>query len=134
VAAKESCTLQWLRAYYITGDDLRGSSIFAKLTRAEAEGKEEFPFTSGKNKYDFIELDDLAKMIVSASVQDKITGIINVCTGEPMSLADRVEKFIRDHQFNIRLKYGAFPDRPYDSPGVWGDATKIRQIMLDEYT
>ncbi|MFC2573046.1 MAG: NAD(P)-dependent oxidoreductase, partial [Actinomyces oris] len=23
----------------------------------------------------------------------------------------------------------AFPDRPYDSPGVWGDPTKIRRIL-----
>ena len=31
--------------------------------------------------------------------------------------------------FDIKLKYGAFPDRPYDSPGVWGNADKIRTIM-----
>ena len=28
--------------------------------------------------------------------------------------------------------YGAFPDRPYDSPGVWGDATIINRILKDE--
>ena len=124
-----SCVLHWLRAYYITGDDLRGSSIFGKITAAAAAGQKEFPFTSGKNLYDFIDVDDLAKMIATASVQDEYDGIINVCTGKPMSLADRVEKFIADHRFDIKLKYGAFPDRPYDSPGVWGDATKIEQIM-----
>ena len=31
--------------------------------------------------------------------------------------------------FKIRPEYGAFPDRPYDSPGVWGDAEKIKKIM-----
>ncbi|NBK99332.1 MAG: NAD(P)-dependent oxidoreductase, partial [Erysipelotrichia bacterium] len=25
--------------------------------------------------------------------------------------------------------YGIFPDRPYDSPGIWADATKIKDIM-----
>ena len=123
------CKLNWLRAYYITGDDLRGNSIFGKITAAAAEGKKEFPFTTGKNLYDFIDVDDLARMIAMASVQDEVTGIINVCTGKPMSLAERVEGFIREHGFDIKLKYGAFPDRPYDSPGVWGDATKIQAIM-----
>ena len=42
-----------------------------------------------------------------------------------MSLADRVEAYIRENNLDITLEYGAFPDRPYDSPGVWGDATKI---------
>ncbi len=46
-----------------------------------------------------------------------------------MSLADRVEAYIRENDLDIALEYGAFPDRPYDSPGVWGDATKIRQIL-----
>ena len=63
-------------------------------------------------------------MIVAASVQEEINGIINVCTGKPMSLADRVEQFLRDKNYKIKLDYGAFPDRPYDSPGTWGDPTK----------
>ena len=123
--------VHWLRAYYIFGDDAHGSSIFAKLTQAELDGKTEFPFTSGKNLYDFISVSDLADQIVAASVQTRYTGIINVCTGQPRSLAEQVEGYIRDHGFKIRLKYGAYPDRPYDSPGVWGDATEIQKIMKE---
>ena len=70
-------------------------------------------------------------MIVLASVQTKVDGIINVCTGKPMSLADRVEQFLRDKGYHIRLDYGAFPDRPYDSPGVWGDPSRIESILKD---
>ena len=124
-----ACNLNWLRAYYITGDDLRGSSIFGKITRAAQEGKTTFPFTMGRNKYDFIDVDELAKMIAVASVQDEEHGIINVCTGKPMTLAERVEGFIQEHGFHIKLEYGAFPDRPYDSPGAWGDPTRINRIM-----
>lgn len=130
ISAKQSgCSLRWLRAYYITGDNAKGNSIFSKIARSAAEGKTEFPFTSGKNMYDFVDVDDLAEMIAKASAQDEMDGIINVCTGEPMTLADRVEAYIREHNYNIKLQYGAFPDRPYDSPGVWGDAEKIRKIM-----
>lgn len=134
LSAKETaCKLHWLRAYYITGDDLHSNSIFAKITQAALDGKTEFPFTSGRNKYDFIDVDELAKMIAVASVQNEVNGIINVCTGEPQTLAERVETFIKDHAFNIKLQYGAFPDRPYDSPGEWGDATKIKTIMDEFY-
>lgn len=134
LSAKETaCKLHWLRAYYITGDDLHSNSIFAKITQAALDGKTEFPFTSGRNKYDFIDVDELAKMIAVASVQNEVNGIINVCTGEPQTLAERVEAFIKDHAFNIKLQYGAFPDRPYDSPGEWGDATKIKTIMDEFY-
>lgn len=123
------CLLHWLRAYYITGDEAHGSSIFAKITQAELDGKETFPFTSGQNRYDFIDVDRLAQMIVAASVQDQVNGIINVCTGQPLTLADRVEQFLRDKHYKIRLDYGAYPDRPYDSPGVWGDPARINEIL-----
>jgi nucleoside-diphosphate-sugar epimerases-like len=74
-------------------------------------------------------VDELAKMIAAASVQNEIDGIINVCTGEPMTLAQRVERYIKEHHYDIELQYGAYPDRAYDSPGEWGDAAKIRTIM-----
>lgn len=122
----------WLRAYYIFGDDARGSSIFSKLTQAVYDGKKTFPFTSGKNKYDFIQIDELAKLIVSASVQKEETGIINVCSGTPISLGEKVEEFIKDHNFDIKLEYNVFPDRPYDSPCVWGDDTRIKRILARE--
>ncbi len=125
----KNCILHWLRAYYITGDDLKANNIFSKITKAAMEGKKEFPFTSGKNKYDFIDVNDLAEMIVEASVQDKINGIINVCSGKPISLADKVESFIKEHGYNIKLNYGVYPERSYDSPAIWGNAEKINKIL-----
>lgn len=129
LCSQNNVTLQWLRAYYIYGDDKRSNSIFAKLTAAAEEGKKTFPFTSGKNMYDFISVDELAEQIARASVQDKVTGIINCCSGKPVTLAEKVEGFIKEHGYDIKLDYGAFPDRPYDSPGVWGNADKIREIL-----
>lgn len=120
--------LQWIRAYYILGDDTRNNSIFSKLIKAAREGKETFPFTSGKTKYDFITVDELAYQIARTISQDKIIGIINCCSGKPVTLSERVEQFIADNQLNIKLEYGAYPDRPYDSPIVYGDAEKINKI------
>lgn len=127
---QNNVVLQWLRAYYILGDDKHNNSIFCKLLLAAEEGKKTFPFTTGKNKYDFIAVEELANQLSSAVLQKEISGIINCCTGKPMSLADRVEQFIREHKLDIRLEYGAFPDRPYDSPCEYGDPSKINEIMM----
>lgn len=121
--------VQWLRCYYVYGDDERNSSIFAKIARAAAEGRTVFPFTSGRNRYDFLEIDELAGQLAAAVLQREVTGVINCCSGEPVSLGEKVESYIRERGYGITLEYGAFPDRPYDSPGVWGDPTKIRAIF-----
>jgi dTDP-6-deoxy-L-talose 4-dehydrogenase (NAD+) len=130
--------LYWLRGFYIYGDDARASSVFAKITQAAKEEKKEFPFTSGKNKYDFIHIGELARQIVSAATQrlrgieSPVTGIINTCSGKPIPLAEQVESFIRENGFDIKLNYGTFPDRPYDSKAVWGDAALIRHILEED--
>lgn len=125
----ENVCVQWVRAYYILGDDLKNNSIFSRIVKLENEGADTFPFTTGKNKFDFISVDVLAEQIAKTACQNEIAGIINCCTGNPVSLADKVEEFIKENHYKIRPEYGAFPDRPYDSPGVWGDAEKINAIM-----
>lgn len=131
-AEGKDVNIYWLRAYYITGDDSRNCSIFTKLLQAAEDGKDKFPFTTGKSKYDFIDVKDLARDIVAASVQTEYTGIINVCTGNPVSLKDKVEAFIREKKLNIELEYGAYPDREYDSPIIYGDATIIKKILEND--
>lgn len=130
--AQKGRILQWLRCYYILGDDKKNNSIFCKLLTAAEEGKKTFPFTTGKNKYDFIKVDHLADLISTTVMQHEINGIINCSTGTPISLAQQVESFIDEHNLDITLKYGAFPDRPYDSPCVYGDASKIQLIMNNQ--
>lgn len=128
-AEQHNCLIQWLRCYYILGDDKRSNSIFGKIIRAAEEGKTKFPFTTGKNKYDFINVDELANLIAAVVMQNEVNGIINCCKGNPISLAERVESFIKEHGLNIQLEYGVFPDRPYDSPCEYGNPTKMKQIL-----
>lgn len=120
---------QWLRGYYIVGNSQYGSSIFSKITKAASEGNTEFPFTMGLNQFDFIDYPNFCREVAAAVEQDKINGIIEICSGRPEKLADRVERFIKENGYNITLQYGKFPDRPYDSKAVWGDNKKIQEIL-----
>lgn len=129
MSKQKDIIFQWLRGYYIVGNSGMGSSIFSKITEAEKRGEKEFPFTKGQNQYDFIDYEDFCRQVAAAVCQNQINGIINICSGKPEKLADRVERFIKENGYNINLKYGAFPDRPYDSKAVWGDSSKIEEIM-----
>ena len=119
---------QWLRGFYIVGNTEDGCSIFSKIVQAERKGQTEFPFTLGLNQFDFLDYDVFCERVVETVDQTEINGIINICSGRPEKLSDRVERFIQENNFNIHLKYGAFPDRPYDSKAIWGDDFKIDMI------
>jgi len=124
--------MQWLRGFYLVSSDGRGASIFAKIVEAASTGKREFPFTSGRNEYDFLPYDEFCSQVVAAVTQDDICGVINICSGKSVALGDYIERFIHDNGLNIRLAYGKYPDRPYDSPAIWGDNTKIKLILAQK--
>lgn len=129
LAKQNNKNFQWLRGYYIVGNSTFGSSIFSKITKAANMGQKTFPFTLGLNQFDFLDYDDFCTQVAAAVSQSKINGIINICSGRPEKLSDRVERFIKENDYDIKLEYGAFPDRPYDSKAVWGNSQKIEQIL-----
>lgn len=124
-----NCVFQWMRGFYIVGNAKYGSSIFSKISASVEEGKKVFPFTLGQNQYDFIDYEDFCVDVAAVVGQSQEQGIINICSGRPEKLADRVERFIKENNYNISLQYGVFPDRPYDSKAIWGDSSKIEKIM-----
>ncbi len=127
----KAVSFKWLRGFYLTGDDLHNKSVFNKILQLAGEGKSTFPFTSGLNQYDFLDIDELAKQIAAASIQTKINGIINCCSGKPVALRDKVEEFIRSHHLDIRPEYGKYPARVYDSSLIFGSVDKIKTILDD---
>ncbi len=129
ICKKNSVVFQWFRGFYIVGNSIYGSSIFSKIVTSVKNNEKEFPFTQGQNQFDFIDYNDFCNQTAFAVSQSSVNGIINICSGKPEKLADCVERFIKDNGYDIKLKYGAFPDRPYDSKAVWGSDEKIRKIM-----
>ena len=132
VAKNNGVVMQWLRAFYIVDGTAYGNSIFSKLFAASERGETSFPFTTGKSQYDFLDYGIFAKYVAATVTQTEIKGIINISSGEPERLSERVERFILDNHLNIKLDYGAFPDRPFDSKAIWGDNTKIQKIISNQ--
>lgn len=124
----KNVVFQWLRGFYIVGNTEDGCSLFSKIVQAAHKGQKEFPFTMGLNQFDFLDYEVFCQQVADTVEQTEVDGIINICSGRPEKLADRVERFIKENGFEVELKYGAFPDRPYDSKAIWGDDFKIRMI------
>lgn len=129
---EKNIIFQWIRGYYIVGNTTFGSSIFSKITAAEQNGQKYFPFTTGTNQWDFLDYDKFCFQCAKIVEQNKINGIINACSGHPEKLSTRVEQFIKDNNYKIKLQYGAYPDRIYDSKAVWGDNKKIMEILNEK--
>lgn len=120
---------QWLRCYYITGDDRHSNSVFRKILDASDRNEDYFPLNDGELLYDFIDVRDLARQIVKVASQTEICGVINCCTGKPRSLRGRITDFLEEQKLGIKPRWGEFPLRPYDSRGVWGDRKRLDMAL-----
>lgn len=129
---KKNVIFQWTRAYYITGNDFNNNSIFKKIIEAADSGQKKFPFTKGTHKFDFLDINQLANQICCVILQSEINGIIDVCSGKPISLAEKVKSFIYSNKLHIELEYGVYPERDDESPIVYGDAKKINLILKNQ--
>lgn len=132
LSLKNNVPIQWLRGYYIVGNTEVGNSIFSKIVSSASRGEKTFPFTMGQNQYDFVDYELFCEMVAAAVGQEEVLGVINISSGRPEKLADRVERFIKENEFDIKLQYGAFQDRPYDSKAIWGNNDKIQKILSDK--
>jgi dTDP-6-deoxy-L-talose 4-dehydrogenase (NAD+) len=128
---------QWVRCHYVVGDDRRNNSVFKKLLEAEDQGKLVFDFNSGEMLRDFIDVGKLGRQIAIVASQTAVTGIIDCCSGKPVSLRSKVTNFIADRQLKIVPVWGALSARPYDSSATWGDVSRFaeaaRSLGLSAY-
>lgn len=127
-----NCNWKWLRAFYIYGNDDFGSSVFCKIRDCFRNGGKEFNLTSGQNKFDFISIDNLVELIVNVSLQGNVNGIINVCSGEAISLKEKIVEYTANNHINLKLNWGVYPERESESPCIYGDTVKLK-LALKEY-
>lgn len=128
--AGKPVTFQWVRFFYTYGDDANSSgSLFKKILQMDQEGQISFPFTDGKNRYDYIHIAELSRQVASVAEQTDVFGVINCCSGKPISMKERVEEFLKENNLSIKPDFGAFPPRPYDSPCTYGDDSEMQAIL-----
>jgi nucleoside-diphosphate-sugar epimerase len=128
-AQRTGAVFQWLRCFYIYGDDRGSKSIFNKILLAAEAGLESFPMNTGESQYDFIHVQELGRQIAATAMQTAVVGTVHCGSGHPRTLREQVEMFVSENGLDITLEYGRFPARAYDSPASWGNSEKISQIM-----
>ena len=119
----------WLRCFYITGDDHKNNSVFSKMLLMESNSMDHISLTSGKAKFDFIDVSELAYLISLASADPNLVGVLNLGSGNIMTLRERIELFKSQNNLKLSLKFGEFPERVGIGEGAWPDLTRLNNYL-----
>lgn len=124
-----SFSLKWIRLFYMYGAGQNPNSLLSQLDKALNENQASFNMSGGEQVRDFLPVEKVAEYIVSAALQDKIIGIINVCSGVPVTIKKIVQDYLIKKNKTITLNLGYYPYPDYEPMHFWGDNRKLNEII-----
>lgn len=122
-------SFKWVRLFYMYGAGQNSNSLLSQLEKALNEGCESFNMSGGEQQRDFLPVQKVAEYIVTTAIQNIITGVINICSGKPITVKDFVIDYLKQHEKTIQLNLGYYPYADYEPMVFWGDNTKLFEIL-----
>ena len=121
--------LKWIRLFYIYGKGQNPNSIISQLEAALERSDTVFNMSGGEQLRDYLPVEKVAEYIVKILLQDKVSGIINCCSGQPISIRKLVENYLSDKNKTIELNLGHYPYPDYEPMEFWGNNTKLNKAL-----
>jgi nucleoside-diphosphate-sugar epimerase len=122
--------LKWVRLFYMYGEGQNPNSILSQLETALEKDENVFNMSGGEQLRDYLPVEKVAEYIVKISLQNKINGIINCCSGELISIRKLVENYLVENNKTIELNFGYYPYPDYEPMAFWGSVTKLNKAIL----
>ncbi|MDO8412501.1 MAG: NAD-dependent epimerase/dehydratase family protein [Gallionellaceae bacterium] len=124
--------LTWARLFYMYGSGQPNTSLYPKLKEAALRGDKVFNMSGGEQLRDYLPVTEVARQIVRLAVSGGDVGIINICSGKPISVRNLVEQWLRENSWEIEFNFGYYPYPDYEPMAFWGDTSLMRQRFTEE--
>lgn len=132
LAGERPFRLTWGRMFYLHGPGQAETSLFAQLRRAVERGEASFDMSGGEQLRDYLAVEEAARMLATLAERARAVGVVNVCSGKPVSVRVMVEKWMAENGWRIRLNLGRHPYPEYEPMAFWGDRAKLDRVLGTE--
>lgn len=121
--------LKWVRLFYMYGKGQNPNSLLSQLDKALANGEACFNMSGGEQVRDYLPVEKVAEYITAIATQNEVDGIINSCSGKPVTVKTFVENYIAEKHKTIALNLGYYPYPDFEPMRFWGDDRKLKSII-----
>lgn len=123
--------LKWIRLFYMFGRGQNANALLSQLEMALKNNEPVFNMSGGMQQRDYLPVEKVAENIVDITLQNKLSGIINCSSGEPITVKDFVTNYLKQKQSLIQLNLGHYPYADYEPMRFWGDNQKLKRITTE---
>jgi dTDP-6-deoxy-L-talose 4-dehydrogenase (NAD+) len=121
--------LTWARLFYLHGEGQAAGALLPQLQRALDAGATTFAMSGGEQLRDYLPVEEAADDLVRLALARRDHGVVNVCSGTPISVRALVESWLAAHGRSIALDLGRYPYPAHEPMAFWGDDTKLRRYL-----
>ena len=121
--------LTWARLFYLHGEGQAASSLLPLLRQAVARGDSVFNMSGGEQLRDYLPVSEVARCLVALALKRADPGVVNLCSGRPISVRRLVEGWIAENNWSIELNLGHYPYPDYEPMAFWGDRRKLDSLL-----
>lgn len=126
---ERSFGLTWARLFYLHGAGQNPNSLLPLLDRAIQAGERTFRMSGGEQLRDYLPVTDAATYLCRLATESGGVGVVNCCSGQPISVRRLVETYLRDRNANIGLDLGYYPYPDYEPMAFWGDNRRLLTLL-----
>ncbi|SVB20304.1 uncharacterized protein METZ01_LOCUS173158, partial [marine metagenome] len=112
--------LTWARLFYIYGDGQSEESIYSQLKTSIQNSEKKFNMSEGEQLRDFLPIEKVSQHLINLVILNKNIGIVNVCSGKPISVQKLVKSWLEENNWSIELNLGYYPYPNYEPMDFWG--------------
>lgn len=117
-------SLIWTRLFYLHGPGQHPGSLLAQLDHAIDRGSSTFPMSGGEQLRDYLPVSEVATRLANLLENANAHGVVNICSGIPISIRGLVEQTITARNASIRPILGHYPYPAHEPMAFWGNTDK----------
>jgi nucleoside-diphosphate-sugar epimerase len=102
------------------GEGQNPNSLLTMLDQAIQRGDPSFNMSGGEQLRDYLPVTEVATRLVKLLEHPELSGVINICSGAPISVRRLVENRIAERDASIKLNLGSYPYPDYEPMAFWG--------------
>jgi nucleoside-diphosphate-sugar epimerase len=121
--------LTWARLFYLYGEGQREASLFGQMERAAARGDKTFQLSGGEQQRDYLHVAEAARLLIELTLSGQSDGVVNVCSGEPISIRDLTKAWVVEFGWPFQLDFGRRPYNDYEPMEFWGTRSKLERCI-----
>jgi dTDP-6-deoxy-L-talose 4-dehydrogenase (NAD+) len=126
---KHPFALTWARLFYLYGDGQPKSSLLPQLKESVARGEVAFNMSRGEQLRDYLPVTEVASVLVKLALRREYIGVVNICSGKPVSVRTLVEGWLNENDWTIGLNLGHYDYPDYEPMAFWGCRRHLNEIL-----